>query len=174
MVFNENSRVKIPALLHLMKLGYTYIPLREQARREDTNIFESIFLESLQKINPNAQLDELKRVLDEVSLELDYEDIGEKFYQRLTATSGIKMIDFKNFNNNNFHVTTELIYKNGDEEFRPDLTLIINGMPLAFVEVKKPHNKEGVLAERRRINTRFKQKHFRKFGNATQLMCVFQ
>lgn len=170
MAFNENSRVKIPALLHLMKLGYTYIPLREQIRREDTNIFESIFLESLQKINPNAQLDELKRVLDEISLELDYEDIGEKFYQRLTATSGIKLIDFKNFNNNSFHVTTELICKNGDEEFRPDITLLINGMPLAFVEVKKPHNKEGVLAERRRINTRFKQKHFRKFANATQLM----
>src|SRR5690606_36369997 len=93
-----------------------------------------------------------------------------KFYQRLTATSGIKLIDFKNFNNNSFHVTTELICKNGDEEFRPDITLLINGMPLAFVEVKKPHNKEGVLAERRRINTRFKQKHFRKFANATQLM----
>lgn len=170
MAFNENSRVKIPALLHLMKLGYTYIPLREQVRREDTNIFESIFLESLQKINPNAQLEELKRVLDEVSLELDYEDIGEKFYQRLTATSGIKLIDFKNFNNNSFHVTTELICKNGDEEFRPDITLLINGMPLVFVEVKKPHNTEGVLAERRRINTRFKQKHFRKFANATQLM----
>ena len=170
MAFNENSRVKIPALLHLMKLGYTYIPLREQIRREDTNIFESIFLESLQKINPNAQEEELKRVLDEVSLELDYEDIGEKFYQRLTATSGIKLIDFKNFNNNSFHVTTELICKNGDEEFRPDITLLVNGMPLAFVEVKKPHNKEGVLAERRRINTRFKQKHFRKFANATQLM----
>lgn len=170
MAFNENSRVKIPALLHLMRLGYTYIPLREHIRREDTNIFESIFLENLQKINPSAQLEELKRVLDEVSLELDYEDIGEKFYQRLTATSGIKLVDFKNFNNNSFHVTTELICKNGDEEFRPDITLLINGMPLAFVEVKKPHNKEGVLAERRRINTRFKQKHFRKFANATQLM----
>jgi len=170
MAFNENSRVKIPALLHLMKLGYTYIPLREHIRREDTNIFESIFLESLQKINPSAQEEELKRVLDEVILELDYEDIGEKFYQRLTSTSGIKLIDFKNFNNNSFHVTTELICKNGDEEFRPDITLLINGMPLAFVEVKKPHNKEGILAERRRINTRFKQKHFRKFANATQLM----
>jgi len=75
MAFNENSRVKILALLHLMKLGYTYIPLREYIRREDTNIFESIFLESLQKINPSTQLEELKRVLDEVSLELDF---GEK------------------------------------------------------------------------------------------------
>ncbi|WP_304344098.1 type I restriction endonuclease subunit R [Chryseobacterium koreense] len=170
MSFNENSRVKIPALLHLIKLGYEYIPLSKQNRREDTNIFEEIFLESVSRINPNASVDELKRLLDEISLELDYEDIGEKFYQRLTATSGIKLIDFKNFNNNSFHVTTELTCKNGDEEFRPDITILINGLPLAFVEVKKPHNKEGVLAERSRINFRFKRKHFRKFANITQLM----
>ncbi|MBW3466889.1 type I restriction endonuclease subunit R [Arthrospiribacter ruber] len=171
MAFNENSRVKIPALLHLMRLGYTYIPLREQIRRSDSNIFEDIFLESLQRINnPDVALEDLKRLLDEISLELDYEDIGEKFYQRLTATSGVKLIDFKNFNNNSFHVTTELICKSGDEEFRPDITVLINGMPLAFIEVKKPHNKEGVLAERRRVNNRFKQKHFRKFANITQLM----
>ena len=92
MAFNENSRVKIPALLHLMKLGYTYIPLSEQIRREDTNIFESIFLESLQKINPNSQKEELKRVLDEVSLELDYEDIGEKFYQLKNITKQYQII----------------------------------------------------------------------------------
>src|SRR5690606_3246012 len=43
-------------------------------------------------------------------------------------------------------------------------------MPLAFIEVKKPHNKDGVLAERKRINTRFKNKHFRRFVNITQLL----
>lgn len=43
MTFNENSRVKIPAILHLMRLGYTYIPLNKQNRREDTNILR-IFL----------------------------------------------------------------------------------------------------------------------------------
>ena len=115
MIFNENSRVKIPAILHLMRLGYTYIPLNQQNRREDTNIFESIFTDSLQQINPDAAKEELLRTLDEVSLELDYEDLGQKFFQRLTTTSGIKLIDFKNFNNNSFHVTTELPCKNGDE-----------------------------------------------------------
>jgi hypothetical protein len=43
-------------------------------------------------------------------------------------------------------------------------------MPLAFIEVKKPHNKEGIIAERNRINARFKNKHFRSFVNITQLM----
>lgn len=170
MTFNENSRVKIPAILHLMRLGYEYIPLTKQTRREDTNIFEDLFVESISKINPEVSAEEIKRLLDEISLELDYEDIGEKFYQRLTSTSGIKLIDFNNFSKNSFHITTELTCKNGEEEFRPDITVIINGMPLAFIEVKKPHNRDGILAERSRINSRFKRKHFRKFANITQLM----
>ena len=88
----------------------------------------------------------------------------------LTTTSGIKLIDFKDFNNNSFHVVTELTCKNGDDEFRPDITLIINGMPLAFIEVKKPNNHEGILAERDRINTRFKNKKFQKFINISQIL----
>ena len=155
MAFNENSRVKIPAILHLMRLGYEYIPAVAQNRIEDHNIFKDIFVESLLRINPQTDAEEIERILDEINLELDYEDLGKKFYERLTATSGIKLIDFRNFDNNSFHVTTELTCKNGDEEFRPDITLLINGMPLAFIEVKKPHNKEGVIAERNRINSRF-------------------
>ena len=170
MFFNENSRVKIPALLHLLRLGYTYIPLKQHNHREDTNIFGDIFIESLQRINPYVTEEDLYRTLDEISLELDNEDLGKTFYQHLTATSGIKLIDFTDFNNNSFHVTTELTYKNGDDEFRPDITLLINGMPLAFIEVKKPHNKEGIIAERNRINGRFKNKYFRRFVNITQLM----
>lgn len=170
MAFNENSRVKIPAILHLIRLGYEYVPLKQQIRREDTNIFENIFVESLKKINPDYNSEDFLRLLDELSLELDYEDLGRKFYERLTSASGIKLIDFKNFENNKFHVTTELTYKNGEEEFRPDITILVNGMPLVFIEVKKPHNKEGVIAERNRINDRFKNKHFRRFSNITQLM----
>lgn len=170
MTFNENSRVKIPAILHLMRLGYNYIPLNQQNRRGDTNIFEALFIESLSRINPDVTPEELLKLLDDISLELDYEDLGRKFYERLTKVSGIKLIDFRNFENNSFHVTTELTCKNGDEEFRPDITLLINGMPLAFIEVKKPHNKEGILDERNRINKRFKNKRFRRFANITQLM----
>lgn len=170
MAFNEDSRVKIPAILHLIRLGFTYVPQSQQDRREESNIFEPIFIESLLRINPGISEEDIIRLLDELTLELDYEDLGRKFYQRLTATSGIKLIDFKNFDNNSFHVTTELTCKNNEEEFRPDITVLINGMPLAFVEVKKPHNKEGVIAERSRINSRFKNKYFRRFANITQLM----
>ena len=169
MAFNENSRVKIPALLHFTRLGYSYIKQRDQKVMEEVNIFPELFIDSICRIN-HIEREDAKRVLEEICLELDFEDLGKKFYERLTATSGIKLIDFKNFHNNSFHVTTELTCKNGEEEFRPDITVLINGMPLAFIEVKKPHNKEGVIAERNRINARFKNRHFRKFANITQLM----
>ena len=169
MTFNEDSRVKIPALLHLMRLGYHYISLNQQNRIESNNIFSTIFIPKICALNKITEK-EAQRILDEINLELDYEDLGKKFYERLTATSGVKLIDFENFNNNEFHVTTELTCKSGDEEFRPDITVLINGMPLAFIEVKKPHNQEGVIKERTRINERFKNKHFRRFANITQLL----
>lgn len=170
MAFNENTRVKIPAILHLCRLGYTYLSLKNSKRDESTNIFTDIFSESILSINPDMDSRDVKKVFENVSLSLDNEDLGEAFFNMITETSGIKLIDFKEFKNNSFHVVTELTYKNGDDEFRPDITLLINGMPLAFVEVKKPNNHDGILAERDRINIRFKNKKFRKFINISQLL----
>jgi len=170
MKFTEDSRVKIPCILHLTRLGYEYISLKNQKWDEETNIFTDVFKSSVSKINPTFVADDISRLLDDVKLSLDNEDLGRTFYEKLTARSGLKLIDFENFNNNSFNVVTELTYKNGDEEFRPDITLLINGLPLVFIEVKKPNNKDGVLAERNRINTRFKNPKFRKFVNVTQLM----
>ncbi|MGE6668168.1 type I restriction endonuclease subunit R [Paenibacillus xylanexedens] len=170
MAFNENTRVKIPAILHLYRLGYNYLSLSKAQWDVSTNIFTDIFCNSINRINSDISDIDVPRVFEDVSLALDNEDLGEAFYNMLTATSGIKLIDFKNFNNNSFHVATELTYKNGDDEFRPDITLLVNGMPLAFIEVKKPNNHEGILAERDRINARFKNKKFRKFINISQVL----
>jgi type I restriction enzyme R subunit len=173
-MFNENSRVKVPTILHLTRLGYAYVSLKDAVWDEQTNIFPETFKNSITVLNPGIESNDVNRVLEETKLLLDNEDLGKAFYGRLINQSGIKLIDFsspENFaKNNTFQVVTELPCKNGDEEFRPDITLLINGMPLAFIEVKKPNNKDGVLDERNRINTRFQNKKFRKFVNITQLM----
>ena len=90
----------------------------------------------------------------------------------LSGYKGLKLIDFDSSNGveNTFEVVTELTYKNGNDEFRPDITVLINGIPLAFLEVKKPNNKDGIQAEYTRINKRFQNKKFRRFVNITQLM----
>ena len=170
MVFSEDSRVKIPCILHLVRLGYSYLSLKGAFWDEQTNIFPALFCSSLARINPGVEADDIDRLLAEVKLLLDNEDLGKAFYNKLTERSGIRLIDFENFDNNSFHVVTELPCRNGDDEFRPDITLLINGMPLAFIEVKKPNNREGVLAERNRIITRCRNLRFRRFINITQLM----
>ncbi len=172
MKFNEDSRVKIPTILHLMRLGYDYLSLKDSKITwdESTNIFTDIFYESIKRINPTVSDLDARQCFDEVSLSLENEDLGRAFYEKLTDKSGIRLIDFEDFNNNTFNVVTELTYKKDDEEFRPDIILLINGMPLVFIEVKKPNNQDGILAEHKRIQTRFQNKKFRKFVNLTQLM----
>ena len=170
MIFSEDSRVKIPCILHLVRLGYHYLSLKHAKWDQETNIFPELFTAAIARINPGIEGDDIKRLLADVRLLLDNEDLGKGFYERLTERSAVRLIDFTDFANNSFHVVTELTYKNGDDEFRPDITLLVNGMPLLFIEVKKPNNREGILAERNRIITRCRNSRFRRFINITQLM----
>ena len=170
MIFNEDSRVKLPTILHLVRLGYTYLSLKNLAWDVSTNIVTAIFKENVLRLNPDLSEGDVGRLYDEISLCLENEDLGKAFYEKLTAKSGNRIIDFENFDNNSFHVVTEFTCKKDEEEFRPDITLLINGMPLVFIEVKKPNNLDGIQAEHKRIQTRFQNKKFRKFVNITQLM----
>jgi type I restriction enzyme R subunit len=170
MKFNEDSRVKLPAILHLTQLGYEYLSLKDSQWDLDTNIFIDIFKESIAKINKGISKDEINRLYQDVSFALENEDLGKVFFEMITNRSGIKLIDFENFENNTFNVVTELPYKNGEDNFRPDVIALVNGMPIVFIEVKKPNNRNGVIAERDRINSRFQNKKFRKFVNLTQFM----
>ena len=161
MKHNEDTRVKIPTILHLMRLGYRYLSLKGAKWDTKTNVFTDVFTDSIHRINPDQSIDDIKRYYVELALMLENEDLGKAFFEKLTATSGIRLIDFENFDNNSFHVVTELPCIKDDEEFRPDITVLVNGMPLAFIEVKKPNNLDGIQAEHKRMAYRFKNKKFR-------------
>ncbi len=173
MLHNENSRVKIPALIHLTRIGYKYLSLKDYqgSTHTDTNIFIDIFRDSISRINGKAlSQQEAEKLIAELSVKLSNDDLGKAFYNiLLNGINGLRLIDFEE-NRNTYNVVTELTYKNGDNEFRPDIILLINGIPLSFVEVKKPNNKDGIIAEHNRINSRFSRKIFRQFVNITQLM----
>ena len=85
MKFNEDSRVKIPTILHCMRLGYDYVSLKNagSVRDESTNIFSAVFLSSVQRINPGLSDYEARQALDEISLTLENEDLGRAFYKKL-------------------------------------------------------------------------------------------
>ncbi|WP_177162003.1 type I restriction endonuclease subunit R [uncultured Fusobacterium sp.] len=173
--FNEATRVQMPALVHLTRLGYKYIGKisEEQANvfyQPETNILIDEFKNQFTKLNPeyNGNVEE---ILENIKQELNNNDLGKQFYKRLTSESPTKLIDFKNIENNSFYCTAEFTCKNENEEFRPDITLFINGLPLVFIEVKRPNNQGGIIAESNRMNDkRFPNKKFRRFINITQLM----
>lgn len=162
-------------MVHLTRLGYKYfgkISEEDAGKVYDpgTNILTDIFCSQFDKLNP-SHLGEGLQTLQSIRQELKNDDLGHAFYRRLKAISPTKLIDFDNPNNNEFHFTAEFTCKNGQDEFRPDITLFVNGLPLCFVEVKKPNNTGGMVAESQRMNLqRFPNKKFRSFINITQLM----
>lgn len=167
--FNEDSRVKIPALLHLVRLGFRYLSLKETSWDKRDNIFTEIFESAIVRINPGIESADVGRLLTEIRLDLQNEDLGKAFHKRLTACTGFRLIDFENPDNNSYHVVTELPFENGEDNFRPDITLLVNGLPLAIIEVKKRMNPGGVLEERRRMDRRHANRKFRHFFNLIQL-----
>lgn len=173
--YNEKTRVQMPALVHLTRLGYRYIgKIYEENAGEtfdsDTNILIDAFRAAFARLNPEKK-DKWLSVFDDIKKELNDDDLGKQFYGRLVSVSPYKLIDFENPENNDFCCTAEFTCRNGDDEFRPDITLFINGLPLVFIEVKRTNNVGGMVAEAKRMTQeRFPNKKFRRFINCTQLM----
>lgn len=172
--FTEFTRVQIPALLHLERLGYPFVHRDSLGNNIDrsSNILTDVFKEAVHHLNPamrDAQIDEKLRELIRVA---NNDDLGREFYKNLMNESDCRLIDFEHPENNDWRCTIELECENQDthEHFRPDLTCFINGLPLVHIEVKKPQNREGMLAERERMNERMRRRDFRRFLNITQMM----
>ena len=172
----EDSRVKIPALVHFTRLGYTYMSIKDKECNVDydgdTNIFYSQFLSAVNRINQTElTLEDAKKIIGELKIKLDNDDLGKSFFKILqSGIDGIKLIDFSDITGtkNDYTVVTELPYENGDDNFRPDIVVLINGMPLSFIEVKRQNNREGILTERSRMERRFGNKIYRRFVGITQ------
>ncbi|MBR4714124.1 MAG: type I restriction endonuclease subunit R [Paludibacteraceae bacterium] len=174
-MFSEATRVQMPAMVHLTRLGYKYFGKMHEGMEGtiydgETNILLEVFKDQFGKLNPGHE-GEFLQTLREIRKELNDDDLGRGFYKRLKSVSPLRLIDYDHPENNLFHFTAEFTCKNGQDEFRPDITLFVNGLPLCFVEVKKPNNHGGMVAESSRMNReRFPNKKFRRFINITQLM----
>ena len=178
-VFNEDTRVKIPATIQFLRLGYHYQSLKTDDVDIDfhTKIFVNRFKPALETINGRKfTYDEIKAVITEIHNVLKNNDLGKEFYNWLiNPQEKVKLIDFDDITKNDFAVVDELPFSivAGTEEgsFRPDINILINGMPLAFLEVKKPNNEGGIQKEfDRMINNRLQNPEYKKFFNLIQIV----
>lgn len=175
--FNEDTRVKFPATIHFLRLGYEYQSLKDAQIDFETKIFINRFKPALEKINGRKIDDsEIFQLKTDIARMIKNNDLGKEFYNRLLSSEyPIKLIDFDNILNNDFAVVDELPFsiKEATEEgsFRPDINILINGMPLAFLEVKKPNNEGGIQVEfDRMINKRLSNDEYKRFFNLIQIV----
>lgn len=176
-VFNEDVRVKIPATIQFLRLGYEYQSLREADIDFNTKIFINRFKPALERINDREfSFDEIKEILFEINSVIKNNDLGKEFYNwMINPLERVKIFDAQNWENNDFAVVDELPFSviEGTEQgsFRPDINILINGIPLGFLEVKKPNNEGGIQREfERMINKRLVNPDYKKFFNMIQLV----
>lgn len=175
MNFSEDSRVKIPGLIHFRRLGYKYQTKKNQIIDTRNNIFVKIFKDSVEAINgreyTDAQIqDTIKEIADITD---NNKDKGQAFFDRLRAYHDkMRLLDLEEPENNDWRVVSELSFKGErDITFRPDITILINGIPLGFIEVKKPNNQYGIQAEFNRMrNERLNRPELTHFFNQFQVL----
>ena len=183
--FCEDSRVKFPTLMHLMGIGFKYVSLKGLKTKYViapktefdplTNILTGYFTEAYNKLNPNVENEAAGKLLAKIQSSLMNDDLGRQFYNEILLNTGERIIDLSSpanfYKNNTFQVTTEMTCGDKDNDnYRPDITLFVNGLPLAFIEVKKENNHKGILAETDRMKQRFVNPKYRRFLNLTQIM----
>jgi len=172
--FKEDHISQIPALQMMQKLGYTYLSPDEalQARGNKTTnvILEDVLRKQLKEINSEKRISSTKttyisdaniengiRALKELPMNEGYIAACEAVYNLITLGKAfeqsfdgdkksitLQYIDWKNLENNVFHVTEEysVMRSTTKEHYRPDLVLFANGIPLCIIECKRPDMKE--------------------------------
>ena len=86
--FNEATRVQMPAMVHLTRLGYSYIgKINEEmagiAYDPDTNILTDVFKQQFEHLTPSAKGEfeqTLRAIRQELANDVSYNDIKEKGY----------------------------------------------------------------------------------------------
>jgi type I restriction enzyme R subunit len=172
--FKEDHISQVPALQMLQKLGYTYLSPAEADKLrggKTTNvILEDILRRQLREINSSIKISSTKttyiseaniengiRALKELPMNEGYISACETVYNLITLGKAFEQsfdadkksvtlnyIDWKNIDNNVFHVTEEhsVMRSKSKDHYRPDLVLFVNGIPLCIVECKRPDMKE--------------------------------
>src|SRR3989338_4416659 len=156
MVFNEQNTVEHYVRDLLVKMGWKYIPKEHLPRQDADVLVEEHLKQALIKLNPEIAekperaeevLYKLRAILISVrgtGIVKTNEEFTKWLRNEKTMPFGensehttVSLIDFDNIANNNFVVTTQYSFSSGQNR-RPDLVLLVNGIPLVIGEAKTP------------------------------------
>ena len=164
--YKEDHISQIPALMLLMKMGFHYLTPEEalalRGGRTSNVLLEPILKQQLEQINTIHYKDKAFAFsesnittaiisLRELPIQDGFMKANQAFYDLITLGKSLEQtvlndkksfsfqyIDWKNFDNNIFHVTEEysVLRSDRNDHYRPDIVLFINGIPMIVIECK--------------------------------------
>lgn len=171
--FKEDHISQIPALQILQNLGYAYLSPEEallfRGGKTTNVLLEDVLRKQLKEINSiqvsasktsifsNENIERGILALKDLPMNEGYINASESAYNLITLGKALEQsidgdkksftlqyVDWKNIENNVFHVTEEysVMRSTSKEHYRPDLVLFVNGIPLCIIECKRPDMKE--------------------------------
>ncbi|WP_242403151.1 type I restriction endonuclease subunit R [Prevotella scopos] len=121
-------------------------------RNSSECILPAVFLTALERLNPQIDKSILAQVVADFRKDYtgkDMMDTNYKFYNYLRNGINVKvkkngkddfdivrLIDFDNVENNDFHCVNQMWIKGRIRYRRPDVLLFVNGLPMVFIELK--------------------------------------
>ncbi len=115
-------------------------------------ILPNVFFEALKRINPQVDAEILESIVRDFRKDYtatDMVDTNYRFYNlirngiKVTVKKDgkedfdiVKVIDFDNMDNNDFHCVNQMWIKGHFRYRRPDVLLFVNGLPVVFIELK--------------------------------------
>lgn len=174
--FQEEYSAKIPALVVLNNLGWTFLSPEQALIARDNKpsevVLTTVLYEVLRKRRfmyagkeyplSDKSIDAIVADISTPALNEGLTTANERIYNHIlygiTVTefvSGkkvnptIPLIDWHDIQNNSFLFTEEfsILGSGGVETRRPDIVCFVNGLPLAVIEAKRPDGKKGPTIE---------------------------
>ncbi|HUW10494.1 MAG TPA: type I restriction endonuclease, partial [Anaerolineae bacterium] len=146
-----------PARYGIADLGWQYLSPENLPRQPQEALVENHLREALIRLNPTiaaqpARVDDVLHRLRAIIMGVRSDGLvkaNEEFAAWLTGERSmpfgdngehvtIKLIDFKDLEQNQYVVTQQFAFRAGKTEKRADLVLLVNGIPLVLIEAKTP------------------------------------
>jgi type I restriction enzyme R subunit len=137
--------------------GWWFVPRSSLPREEHVPWVESYLIDALKRLNPEIQakpdlaeevLYKLRAIVQSVRTD-GLIKANEEFTAWLRGERSmpfgqnhehvsIRLVDFNDIENNQYVLTTQFSYRAGGVTQRPDVVLLVNGLPLVIIEAKTP------------------------------------
>ncbi len=157
---SERGAVQNPFIRYAVEAGWTYLSPDDALRLRPgptIPILLPVLVQQLQRLNPGVvdarRADDVAKALCRVKPSIEgnlaawehLKGLKTVFVETEKRERNVRLIDAAHPEANVFHVTDEFTFSNGTPpDIRIDVVLLVNGVPLLFVETKSAKKKDGI------------------------------